>query len=228
MLAVAGAAFACGCPNPSTYGTPRTVEPGTASHTISIEMVGIAGARGQDFSPVVPSYTMRLGLAPRLDIGIRAANFSSGAVDLKWNFLRSKVLDIALAPGGQWLYDRLNGVHYVSAYLPVIFGYNLGYDATIVLVPGFGLQAASRPIAPAACVGPARPPTCLAGGEMTRLLGGTTPVVRMGIGFNWRMFRDFAVQPELTVMRQFPDYDAWIVNAGLGISFMHLPRYDEW
>jgi hypothetical protein len=227
------AVLLCGCPNPNNYGTPRTVEPGTASHTISIETVGVAGARGKDFSPTGPSYSVRIGLAPRVDLGIRAANFTSGATDLKWNFYRSKWFDVALAPGGQWLFDRANDVHYIYAHLPVILGINIGYDATIVLIPGFGLQTASRPIQPAPCGDTSlpntpRPPTCLAGTEMTRLLGGTTPFVRMGIGFNWRLFQNFAVQPELTIMRQLPDYDAWIVNAGLGVSFLNLPKYDEW
>lgn len=229
---IALAALVCGCPNPNTYGTPRTVEPGTASHTISIETVGVAGARGKDYSPTGPSYTVRIGLAPRLDLGVRAANFTSGALDLKWNFYRSKWFDVAIAPGGQYFFDRANSVHYVHAHLPVMFGINIGYDATILLIPGFGMQVASRPIAPAPCpvpaVAPNLPPNCLAGSEMTRLLGGTTPFVRMGVGFNWRMFANFAVQPELTIMRQLPDYDAWMVNAGLGVSFMNLPKYDEW
>jgi len=233
-LGVVAAALLCGCPNPNLYGTPRTVEPGAASHTVSIETVGVLGARGKDYSPTVPSYTVRIGLAPRLDLGIRAANFTSGAADLKWNFYRSKWLDVAVAPGGQYFFDRANDVHYVHTHLPVMFGINIGYDATIVLVPGFGVQLASREVGiasrpPADCNPDAPKPPCLAGGEMTRLLGGTTPFFRMGVGFNWRMFDNFAVQPELTIMRQFPAYDGWMINAGLGVSFMNLPKYTaEW
>ncbi len=52
-------------------------------------------------------------------------------------------------------------------------------------------------------------------------------MVRAGIGLNWRLFRDFAVQPEVTITRQIGGFDAWIVNGGVGVSFLHLPKYGD-
>lgn len=215
--------FVAACPNPNTYGTPRTIEPGASSHTVSLEIDAIAGKRGGDASPAVPSYTMRIGLVERLDLGIRAANFSSAMADLKWNFLRSRRFDLAIDPGAQWFYDRANDVHYVQIHTPLLVGVNVRSDLQLVFVPGFALQLATREtLAP--CPGGSMPPC---GSELTRFLGATAPMVRAGMGVSWRIFRDMAVQPEVTVMRQIGANDAWIVNGGLGVSFLHLPRYDD-
>ena len=72
------AALVCtGCPNPNTYGTPRTTPSGKLSHSIAVEAVGISatdGATGEEVSataPTLPTYTLRIGLADQLDMGIR-------------------------------------------------------------------------------------------------------------------------------------------------------------
>jgi len=215
-----------GCPSPSTYGTPRTVKPGLLSHTVSIEVLGIAGTKaGSDALPTIPSYTLRIGLAPRVDMGFRAASFTSPAFDVKWNFLRTKYFDIAADPGAQWFYDRANDVHYLYLNAPVMFGFNVRYDLTLVFVPAFALQATTRDtLQPCPNNMPAMPPC---GSELTRLLGPTAPIARAGFGVNWRLFRDFAVQPEITVSRQIGGFDGWIVNGGIGVSFVHLPSFSD-
>lgn len=220
--------FALGCPNPNTYGTPRTVEPGRVSHTVSIEVVGVTGNKGGDATPAAPSYTLRAGLANRLDLGVRAANFSSLMSDLKWNIVRSKRFDLAIDPGAQWMYDRANDVHVVQVHAPIMLGINLRSDLQIVLVPGFTMQLATRETlrpCPPMNGGPVQAPPC--GSELTRFLGGTAPMARLGAGLSWRIFRDMAVQPEITVMRQFGGYDDWMVNGGIGVSFLHLPSYED-
>lgn len=205
------------CPSPQIYGTPRTIAPGLVSHTISMEVLGISGSRGGDATPVVPSYTLRIGLWKRLDMGIRAASFTSAVLDVKWNFVRSKYFDVALDPGSQWFYDRANDVHYFYLNAPVIFGFNVLYNLSILAIPAFSLQATTRDTIP-------NPPL---GSEITRLLGSTAPILRGGVGLNWRPFRDFAVQPELTIQRQIGGYDAWIVTGGFGVSFVHLPSFKD-
>src|SRR5262245_48053406 len=102
-------AFLCtGCPNPNTYGTPRTTPAGKLSHSIAVEAVGISvtdGATNEEVSatlPTLPTYTLRIGLADQHDMGVRAANLTSLGADLKWNFVKSDVLDIAIDPGFQF------------------------------------------------------------------------------------------------------------------------------
>lgn len=217
--------FLVGCPSPSTYGTPRTIHPGLVSHTVSVEVLGISGSKGTDAAPTIPSYTMRIGLAKRVDLGIRAASFTSAVLDVKWNFIRSKYFDMAFDPGSQWFYDRANDVHYFYLNAPVMFGFNVRYDLTLVFVPGFSLQTTTRDtLQPCPSNIPPSPPC---GSELTRLLGPTAPIVRAGFGVNWRPFRDFAIQPELTISRQIGGYDAWIVNGGIGASFLHLPSFAD-
>jgi hypothetical protein len=182
-----------------------------------MEVLGVSGSRGGDATPVVPSYTIRIGLARRFDLGIRAASFSSAVVDLKWNFIRTKYFDMAADPGSQWFYDRANDVHYFYLNAPLMFGFNVRYDLSIVVVPAFVVQATTRDTIP-------NPPL---GSEITRLIGSTAPILRGGIGLNWRLFRDFAIQPEVTIMRQIGGYDAWIVTGGLGVSFVHLPSFGD-
>src|SRR5688500_7495544 len=100
--------FLCGCPNPNTYGGPRTVPKGEQLHTVAVEAYHGQGTfegsgvqrdgtpifARQDVSrttPHVPTYMLRHGLGRTVDLGIRAVNLSSPAVDLKWNFLRGDV-----------------------------------------------------------------------------------------------------------------------------------------
>lgn len=215
LLGIVSLLSLAACPSPSSYGTPRTVEPGLVSHTISMEVLGVSGSRGGDATPVVPSYQARIGLWKRLDLGIRAASFTSAVLDLKWNFVRSKYFDLAADPGSQWFYDRANEVHYFYLNAPLMLGFNVRYDLTVVVIPAFVIQATTQGTIP-------NPPL---GSEITRLLGGTAPIVRGGIGLNWRMFRDFAVQPEITIQRQIGGFDGWIVNGGFGVSFLHLPKF---
>src|SRR5690606_2747557 len=69
------------CPNPNTYGTPRTVAPGKVSHSIAAEWVGwsfkvVAPSDSDSDAPpaeltesggfiVPPSYALRVGVSDR-------------------------------------------------------------------------------------------------------------------------------------------------------------------
>src|SRR5256885_809242 len=106
LLLLAIVVSCTGCPNPNTYGTPRTVPSGKLSHTVALE--------GYNFSLVttrlnqapngtlapetkresntyghLPTYQMRIGLADRFDLGVRIANLSSLGFDVKYNFIKS-------------------------------------------------------------------------------------------------------------------------------------------
>src|SRR5262245_25499766 len=107
VLAAAGL-FCTGCPSPNIYGPPRTTPPGEVSHAFAAEGVGFSltdhetGTRVKFFSPTAPSYNLRVGLVERLDFGFRVAQFSSLGADLKWNFVKSETLDLAIDPSIQY------------------------------------------------------------------------------------------------------------------------------
>src|SRR5690606_6869743 len=128
-----------GCPNPNTYGTPRTVAPGKVSHSVAAEWVGWRfEARHIDETgepvpgePAVteagsiivpPTYMLRLGISEQVDIGFRAANMTSIGGDVKFNFLRSEVVDLAVDPGIQWMFVGFSVYH---VHVPLLVGINL-------------------------------------------------------------------------------------------------------
>ena len=65
-----GALALSGCPDPETLGTPRTIPRGQIAHTVALTAIGSRdnGAFGgtSAFSPSLPTYMFRLGLADRL------------------------------------------------------------------------------------------------------------------------------------------------------------------
>src|SRR6478736_2620588 len=111
-------ALAClctGCPNPNTYGTPRTTPVGKISHTIAMEGFRYSvddtkngGTKGDATLPNFPTYQLRVGVLDTLDIGARLSNMSSLGADVKWNFLKSDVFDLAIDPGFQVLHIGSN------------------------------------------------------------------------------------------------------------------------
>src|SRR5689334_21470651 len=96
-----GAAFLCGCPNPNTYGTPRTTPKGQLGHTVAIEAfhfrfnkttVRTTGnppttqtTKTEDSItlPTFPTYQLRYGISDEMDFGVRVANLSTLGVDFK-------------------------------------------------------------------------------------------------------------------------------------------------
>jgi len=229
----------CGCPHPSTYGTPRTTPPGKIAHTVALEGFNISGntttvksngaggtstsTERQSFTlPTFPTYQIRVGLGDRLDIGGKVANLSSLGLDLKWNFLKSRSFDMAIDPGAQFFAisgstgssstgaNETSTVFIFYGHMPVLLGFNLSEDVTIVLSPGAVLSAGSARTS---------------GGDRDALTTSTGLWGRLGLGFNFRMSKGFALHPEVTAMRQFQDNEVMMVLFGLGFNFGKLPDY---
>lgn len=233
-VALGAAGLLTACPNPNTYGTPRTVEPGKVSHSIAAEWVGWrfeVRRIDQDGQPVAgeplvtesgsvivpPTYTLRLGVAEQVDVGFRAAQATSLAGDVKYNFYRSEVVDLAVDPGIQWMFVGFNVYHW---HMPLLVGVNVSQQLSIVLTPGLmygvntynsGNETFDR--------------------ELDRLLSTDGWYGRLGLGLNVRVSRGFALHPEITFLRSLADDDGSPVRAamsylfGIGFNFGNLPDY---
>jgi hypothetical protein len=209
----AGAVFAIaasllGCPSPNTYGTPRTVAPGEISHTVAVE--GIHVADSNMTLPTLPTVQLRVGLADRVDLGVRVSNLSSVGADVKWNFVRSRSFDLAVDPGLQaGLFpvpsssarDSLLFIAY--GHVPLIAGINFSESASLVVSGGAIFASAGR-------------------GSSSNDAGSGA---RAGIGLNLRPSKKFAIQPEITALRFFNETPGLVVVFGVGFNFGALPSY---
>lgn len=81
-----------GCPDPETLGTPRTIPRGQIAQTVALTAIGSRdnGAFGgtSALSSSLPTYMIRVGLADRVDVGLRLSRLTSLGADAKINFLR--------------------------------------------------------------------------------------------------------------------------------------------
>jgi hypothetical protein len=224
-----------GCPNPQTYGTPRTTPPGTVTHTIAAETMTVSGTdktfgtdptTGQDLArdervsvtfPVPPTYQLRIGLAESVDLGIKVANMSSLGADVKVNPLRGS-FDFAIAPGVQWFRLSLGSESLDVTYLhlPLMFGVNLSTDTSLVFTPGVVYVAAGD-------LGDADGRDAIV---QSSGLG-----ARLGVGFEYRVSPRFALHPELTAIRgvtgQYGEVEASIVVFGFGFNIANIPDYGD-
>lgn len=221
--------LATGCPNPNTYGTPRTIPKGKVAHTIAAEGVGyrftrrdayVSETEPRDVStaiPVLPSYMLRVGIVDRLDFGFRVANFTSLGVDLKANLVRTPSFDLAIDPMVQWAGLVVDTTHY---HLPLLLGINLSDSFSIVATPGI-MYATSN----------LNQDEDFA--EIEQLMGTTGLSARFGIGFDARVSPKFAVHPELTFMRALdPPTNTEFENVtlfvfGVGFNIGALPDYSD-
>ncbi len=221
------AALCTGCPNPNTYGTPRTTPVGKISHTIAAEgfRYGIDSTKlgGRDNSatwPSAPSYQLRVGVLDTLDIGARVANLSSFGADVKWNFIKSEVFDMAFDPGVQVFHisassgDATSSFTEVFGHIPLIFGINAGDSVTFVPTAGVTYGMASA--------------TASSGSDASAAAMIDGLMFRGGLGINFRISPKFAMQPEVTYLKYLnKDTDpaiSWVVF-GLGFNFGNLPQY---
>jgi hypothetical protein len=218
-----------GCPNPNTYGTPRTVPAGKVQIVAALEGVGVStsnttvngvGVAGEStYLPTAPSVGVRIGLTDWVDLGLRISELSSLQADVKLNFLKSNVFDMAVAPGVQGAYISAGGTSLGLVYLnlPLILGINFSHSATLVLTPGFTYAIATASIND--------------GSGTSAFANGSAPLVRMGVGFNIRIGNQFALQPEVTALKGFNDEGALYWNFGLGFligtSKTSMPNYDD-
>jgi hypothetical protein len=225
--ALGGIAVLCaGCPNPQTYGTPRTTPTGKIQHSLAAEAWGYSAhdvETDTDSSgtiPTAPTYTLRVGVADTVDIGARISNLSSIGADVKWNFIKSDVFDMAIDPSFQFFHlstssggeDGSFSVLYLNG--PLMFGINLGESVSIVPTLGvtYGWATAS-----------------VTSDDASDSASGTTGIMlRPGLGFDFRISQRFALHPEVTVLKTLKGSDedsALLYMFGLGFNFGNLPKY---
>src|SRR5262249_9784942 len=96
--------------------------------------------------PMFPTYQLRVGLADRVDLGVRIANLSSLGADVKWNFVKSESVDLAVDPGLQTIYFSSSSggtsasIFILHGHLPLLAGFNFGESATLVLSGGLAFS----------------------------------------------------------------------------------------
>ena len=202
------------CPNPNTFTTPRTVAPGQVQHTVSIEAIGGFDDEDSIVLPALPSYTARIGLADRLELGVHLSHLSSLGADFKWNPVRSEAFDLAIDPGAQAFYivgDNSLVIYYL--HLPLLLGFNLSKNASLVLTPGVSM------IGVGGSFEDDHDDNVLYGASDTAWLG------RLGLGFDIRASKKFSVQPEVTFLKSFESESGVLFLAGVGFKFGAQPEY---
>ncbi len=218
-----------GCPNPNTYGTPRTTPPGRVSHSLAAEAIGAHGGGGSLDIPTAPTYTLRVGATDNLDVGFRVANMTTLGADAKFNFLKGG-FDIAVDPGVQVFYYSLGAtsadgtttaktsVSGAYLHLPLLFGANLSESVTLVPTLGimYGIVSSSNTVS--------SPDE----NESVKASGNTGLIGRFGLGADFRLSQSFALHPEVTVMKSFKEGSEGVVYlAGLGFNFGALPDFSD-
>jgi hypothetical protein len=202
---------------------------GKLQHTVAAEGIGLNFERPEADSngnvrqvsdgatlPNFPSYQLRIGVADEVDVGVRFLNMSSLGADVKWNFIKSDVFDMAVVPGFQAFYFSSNNTGFTQFYgnLPLLFGINVA--DTVSLVPSAGVTYS------------------LSSGSADDNSGNSAAFseggvwLRGGLGFNFRISPKFAIHPEVTFLKNLPDdneVDALLYIFGLGFNFGTLPVY---
>jgi hypothetical protein len=118
-------------------------------------------------------------------------------------------------PGVQGYYVSINDVSLgvVYLHLPVLLGLNFSKDVSLVLSPGFVYSVASATVDNGTGVGGAASSTGFFG--------------RLGLGFDFRIGKRFAIHPEITAMKEFSDSDALIYVGGIGFNIGAQPDYSD-
>src|SRR5262245_56696619 len=143
---VAAIFLLCGCPNPNTYTTARTLDPGKFQGYAAAEGIGFSFDNGKSGSenisgsavlPMAPSGGVPAGIIDNLEIGARVMNFSSLGADVKVGLVRG-TFDLALDPGVQFYHYSIGlagtntSVSVLYAHLPVLLGFNLSQRVSLV------------------------------------------------------------------------------------------------
>jgi hypothetical protein len=228
-LLAAGVLSLLGCPNPNTYTTPRTIGSGRIQHSLAGEAWGFSipatSANSTTESttgtfPTLPTYTLRIGLGDSWEIGARLANMTSLGADVKWNFLKSSGIDLAIDPAFQIFEltassdgtDETLRVAYL--HVPLLIGLNVSRDVSVVFTPGVTWGFASGGL------------TTTDSG--TAQASATTGAIgRFGLGADFRISPGFALHPEITFLRGIGTDNTIIYMAGLGFNFGAMPNYDD-
>jgi hypothetical protein len=212
----------CGCPNPNTYTTPRTLDPGKVQWQIAPEAIGVnynqtVNGTTQSASailPMVPTFGARVGMVDGFDMGFRLTNLDSASVDGKIRLVKSQ-FDVALDPGLQGFYVSANGTAAGVLYmhLPVLLGLNLSENVSIVASPGVVYAVVTS--------------TTNSGSGVQGAATASGLFGRLGVGMDFRTSKTFAIHPEITFMRQFSDIDALIYVFGIGFNIGAQPDYSD-
>jgi hypothetical protein len=221
------ALLSTGCPNPNTYGTPRTTPVGRVQHTIAAEGVNYrlqdspqqGGERASVTFPTFPTYQLRVGVADRVDIGARIMNFSSIGADVKWNFLKTDAFDMAIVPGFQLFHlsgttaGTTEGYTQIYGHAPLVLGINVADEVSIVPTLGvtYGYNSAS-----------------FVTDDRSAASSIDGVILRAGLGVNFRVMPKFALHPEVTMLEFLNAADEPKVRLfifGLGFNFGNLPTY---
>lgn len=227
------AALCTGCPNPNTYGTPRTTPAGRVQHTLAAEGIGLSwdqpvttvDSAGNPTTrevsesatvPNFPSYQIRIGVADEVDVGVKVLNMSSLGADVKWNFIKSDGFDMAVVPGFQVFHFSVNDNGYTQFYgnLPLLFGINVGDSVTFVPSAGVTYSLGSA--------------TATDSSDNSAAYSDSGLWLRGGIGFNFRISPKFALHPEITFLKNMPsdnEIDTLLYVFGIGFNFGTLPVY---
>lgn len=225
MVTVALGAFLCGCPDPNTYGTPRTLAPGDLQLQGSLGAWGGVANGSNGALPSLPSVGVRYGVADRLDVGARLVDFFGLGGDIKYNFVRGPV-DLAIDPMLQAFYvpaiqltpssSYSNATGIAQVHLPLLIGINFDDATTLVLTPGIvgTLATGSASDNPYA-------------GAQQIAFASTGLGARLGIGLNIRTSDTFSWQPEVTAWHEFNGVDSWVCVAGIGINIGAQPDYSD-
>jgi hypothetical protein len=225
ILVVCLLPFLGGCPSPSTYTVPRTLDRGDRQVIVAPELVGYrydapGGGTTLGFTPTIPSLGIRFGATDRLELGVRVANLFSPAVDAKIQLVRS-VLDLAVDPGAQFVYMFANpttGSDYLTQtllhlYLPLLVGLNLSESLTLVAAPGVGYALGT--------------PRIQADNKAVTASGAAGAMVSLAVGVEVRASERFALHPELTLIQDLDDARTTIAVIGVGFNFGAQPNYAD-
>ncbi len=217
----------CGCPNPNTYTTPRTIGSGHFQGSAAVEAWGFyipttsayyAPPERSGIYSTPPTLTLRLGLGSSWELAVRASNMSSLGGDVKWNFLKSSRIDLAIDPAFQIYQDTANNGDGTSQtftflHVPLLVGVNLSRTVSLVFTPGASWGFTSS--------------------GMLRFKDGsdqgttTGAIERFGMGADFRIKPGFALHPEITFLRGFDGENRISYVAGLGFNFGAMPNYDD-
>lgn len=215
------------CVGNNAYTTPRTLEPGKASVIVAPEITHYrAETDGRDlypeskaalprlkakqtgFATVLPTVAIRLGVMNKLDAGLYLRSSNVPGVDLKFNFLQTRLIDLALRPGAQLVPACLcfGNESWYYAELPLMASVHVSEAVEIVLSPGVGRGWGAEGKVPGSIDLPQRLPTGTMG--------------RVGLGAWVRVSKGLAVFPEVTVAnRSGNDSFSW-VTAGIGFQLL--------
>ncbi len=143
---------------------------------------------------------------------------SSLGTDVKWNFVKTDVFDMAVDPGIQAsYYDSCStdgGSHgQVYGNLPLLFGINASDSVSVVPTAGVSYGCTSR----VSLFG-----TSASGAALMRGL-----MIRAGLGLDFRVTPKFGLHPEVTYLKYVGSDSkpaiSWVV-VGVGFSFGALPH----